>query len=102
MNRRMSGLAVLAAAVSIGYGQSLTEIYRPAANRLIDAALADTEGWDRLSYLCDRIGNRLSGSAGLERALAWSAETMKAAGFANVQVIPTKVPHWVRGSESAR
>ena len=27
---------------------------------------------------------------------------MKAAGLSNVRVIPTKVPHWVRGAESAR
>jgi hypothetical protein len=27
---------------------------------------------------------------------------MKAAGLSNVQLIPTKVPHWVRGAESAR
>ena len=27
---------------------------------------------------------------------------MKAAGLSNVQTIPTKVPHWVRGQEMAR
>jgi Zn-dependent M28 family amino/carboxypeptidase len=52
--------------------------------------------------LCYRIGNRLSGSASLEKAIAWSAEQMKAAGLTNVRVIPTKVPKWVRGAESAR
>src|SRR5262249_15222518 len=70
--------------------------------RLIDAALADREGYDRLTYLCYRIGNRLSGSPGLEKAVAWSVEQMKAAGLSNVRTIPTKVPHWVRGAESAR
>ncbi|HLK66160.1 MAG TPA: M20/M25/M40 family metallo-hydrolase [Bryobacteraceae bacterium] len=80
----------------------LANQFRPVANRLIDAALADTEGYQRLTYLCYRIGNRLSGSAGLERAIAWSVEQMKAAGLSNVRVIPTKVPHWVRGAESAR
>ena len=69
---------------------------------MIDAALADTEGYNRLAYLCYRIGNRLSGSPGLEKAIAWSVETMKAAGLSNVRVIPAKVPHWVRGAESAR
>lgn len=72
------------------------------ADKLIDAALADNEGYNRLAYLCYRIGNRLSGSAGLEKAVAWSAEQMKAAGLSNVRVIPVKVPHWVRGTESAR
>jgi len=81
---------------------NLTERYRETAGRLIAAAMADTEGYDRLAYLCYRIGNRLSGSPSLERAIAWSAEQMKAAGLANVRAIPVKVPHWVRGAESAR
>lgn len=81
---------------------NLTEQYRAVAEKLIDAALADSEGYARLTYLCYRIGNRLSGSASLEKAIAWSVEQMKAAGLSNVQVIPVKVPHWVRGSESAR
>ena len=79
----------------------LTSQYKATADRLIDAALADREGYDRLSYLCYRIGPRLSGSTGLERAIEWSVETMKAAGLSNVRTIPTKVPHWVRGKESA-
>ena len=80
----------------------LTDQYRAAADKLISAALADNEGYDRLAYLCYRIGSRLSGSPSLERAIAWSAEQMKAAGLSNVRVIPAKVPHWVRGAESAR
>jgi hypothetical protein len=82
--------------------ESLTEEYRAIADRLIDAALADTEGYHRLAELCYRIGNRLSGSPALEKAVAWSVEQMKASGLKNVQVIPVKVPHWVRGAESAR
>lgn len=75
--------------------------YRSDANKLIDAALADKAGLDRFEYLCYRIGNRLSGSASLDRTIAWSADEMKKAGLANVQTIPVKVPHWVRGRESA-
>ena len=75
--------------------------YRDVANRIIDAALADTGGWDKLTYLCDRIGHRLSGSPELEQAVAWAAEQLKADGLENVRVQPVKVPHWVRGSESA-
>src|SRR5215471_16172572 len=75
--------------------------YRQTADKLIDAALADNEGFQRLTYLCYRIGPRLSGSQGLEKAVAWSVEQMKAAGLSNVRTIPTKVPHWVRGAESA-
>jgi Iap family predicted aminopeptidase len=75
--------------------------YQDTANKLIDAALADDAGLNRLEYLCYRIGNRLSGSAALDLAIAWGAEEMKRAGLANVRTIPVKVPHWVRGREAA-
>src|SRR5579863_10121846 len=92
---------VIAASVLV-HSQNLTEQYRPVADKLIDAALADREGYQRLTYLCYRIGNRLSGSPSLQRAIEWSAEQMKAAGLSNVRIIPVQVPHWVRGAESAR
>jgi hypothetical protein len=96
-------LAVLSLlGLSTGQAEDLTAKYRPVADRLINAALADDEGYQRLTYLCYRIGSRLSGSASLQRAIEWSEEQMKAAGLSNVQLIPTKVPHWVRGAESAR
>jgi Peptidase family M28 len=54
-----------------------------------------------LQYLCDRIGNRVSGSASLDRAIVWAAAEMKKAGLENVQTPLVKVPKWVRGKESA-
>ncbi len=80
----------------------LTEQYRATSNKIIAVAMSDNDAYTRLEYLCDRIGNRVSGSPALERAIAWSAEQMKAVGLSNVQVIPAKIPHWVRGEESAR
>src|ERR1041384_7763247 len=94
--------ALFFAITAFGVSQDLTEQYRATANKLIDAALADKDGYEKLAYLCDRIGNRLSGSASLERAVKWSEETMKKDGLSNVRLIPVKVPHWVRGTESAR
>ena len=80
----------------------LSEQYQATANKIIAAAMQDNDAYSRLEYLCDRIGNRLTGSPDLERAIAWSAEQMKAVGLSNVRVIPAKVPHWVRGDEFAR
>ncbi len=74
--------------------------YRDASARLIGAALTDDAGLARLEFLCDRIGNRVSGSASLEKAIAWAEQEMKRAGLENVRTIPVKVPHWVRGTES--
>jgi len=80
----------------------LTDQYRSAAGQLIDAALADTEGYAKLTYLCDRIGKRLSGTPALDKAVSWSMEQMKRDGLKNVTALPVKVPHWVRGAESAK
>ena len=55
-----------AAAYSVR-AQNLTEQYQATADKLIAAALADNEGYDRLTYLCYRIGARLSGSAALDK-----------------------------------
>jgi len=94
-------LPVVLAASPLGAAADLSNQYREPANRLIDAALADTAGYARLAYLCDRIGNRLSGSPALLKAITWSAAEMKNAGLENVVTPPVKVPHWVRGAESA-
>jgi Zn-dependent M28 family amino/carboxypeptidase len=75
--------------------------YREPARKLIASALADQEGLQRLQYLCDRIGNRVSGSESLERAIDWAAAEMKKAGLENVQTPKVMVPKWVRGKESA-
>jgi hypothetical protein len=80
---------------------AVTERYRDTAEKLIAAALADRHSLDRLEYLCDRIGNRLSGSESLQRASEWAATEMRKAGLENVQMTPVKVPRWVRGLEFA-
>jgi carboxypeptidase Q len=95
-------LVVLLAGGSLCFAQDLADRYHAAAEKLIDAALEDRDGYAKLEYLCDRIGNRLSGSESLERAIAWARDTMQRDGLSNVRTIPVKVPHWVRGTESAR
>jgi len=74
--------------------------YRAPAGRIIGAALTSNKAYERLSYLTDRIGHRLSGSAGLERAIAWALAEMKRDGLDNVRAEKVMVPHWVRGEES--
>lgn len=78
---------------------ALNEDYRQPAQKLIAAALADHDGYAKLSFLCDRIGNRLSGSDSLKHAIEWAAAQMKNDGLVNVVTPPVDVPHWVRGRE---
>jgi hypothetical protein len=77
----------------------LNETYREPARKLIAAALADRDVHEKLSFLCDRIGNRLSGSESLNRAIEWAAAQMKRDGLVNVLTPAVMVPHWVRGHE---
>jgi len=94
------GMAYACMAADMPSG-SIADRYSATAQRLIAAALADSNSTDRLEYLCDRIGNRLSGSESLERAVQWAAAEMRKAGLENVQTPPVTVPRWVRGLESA-
>lgn len=87
-------------APGFSFAQNLTDSYKETATKIIDAALADQGGYEKLSFLCDRIGNRLGGSPGLERAVVWAAEQMKRDGLTNVITPVVRVPHWVRGNES--
>jgi carboxypeptidase Q len=75
--------------------------YREAAGRIIGEAMSSQFAWQRLALLGDTFGNRLSGSRSLEEAIQWAAAEMKKDGLENVHTEPVKVPHWVRGIESA-
>jgi len=94
--------SLIASVISSGAeADGIVSKYQGTANRIIDAALRDEAGYAKLAYLCDRIGNRLSGSENLPKAIAWAVEQMKKDGLQNVVTPPVKVPHWVRGNESA-
>ncbi len=75
--------------------KTLTEL-----KRLQAAALASDYALKQAAYLSNNIGPRLSGSKGAERAVEYVADEMRKQGFA-VRLQPVKVPHWVRGKESA-
>ena len=74
--------------------------YSDAAGRLLGEALSSDAAWQRLAYLGDTFGHRLSGSPNLEAAIRWAVDEMKRDGLENVHTEPVKVPHWVRGRES--
>jgi carboxypeptidase Q len=76
------------------------DAYRTSAGRIIGAALTKNKAYERLQHLTDHIGNRLSGSPQLERAIAWAVSRMKEDGLDNVRAEKVMVPHWVRGHES--
>lgn len=95
----IASLLMSGAALAQTAGPLATQ-YKPVADKLIAASLADPEGYANLQYLCDHIGKRVSGSESLLKAIAWATETMKKDGLANVHTQAATVPHWVRGEES--
>jgi carboxypeptidase Q len=76
------------------------EDYRERAGRIIGAALTSDTAYRRLAWLTDRIGNRLSGSESLTRAIEWAVSEMKRDKLDNVRAEKVMVPHWIRGEES--
>ncbi|HEX9728668.1 MAG TPA: M28 family metallopeptidase [Gemmatimonadales bacterium] len=82
-------------------GQTIAAQYRATADRIIDAALADSGAYARLTELVDRFGSRFSGSRSLEQAIDWIIDEMRRDGLQNVRGEDAMVPVWVRGAESA-
>jgi carboxypeptidase Q len=68
-------------------------------NRLRDEAMKDSYAYNKLSYLTDSIGPRLSGSVQTDAAVEWVATQMRALS-ATVTLEKIAVPHWVRGEET--
>jgi len=71
-----------------------------AMERVRDAAMKDPYALNQLRYLSDNIGPRLSGSPQAAKAVEYVAARMRALG-AEVSLEKAKVPHWVRGVETA-
>jgi carboxypeptidase Q len=97
-----AGLLTMSASIALSQSAtSIADTYRPATDRIIAAALADSAAWNRLEKLTDTFGPRLRGSQSLEQAIDWIIAEMKRDGLQNVRGEPVMVPRWVRGEESA-
>jgi carboxypeptidase Q len=64
------------------------------------AALADDYAYKQAAHLTENIGPRISGSPQAQAAVEYVAAEMRKLGL-EVQLEPVKVPHWVRGIETA-
>ena len=71
-----------------------------AVARIVDEATTRGRSFEVLQHLTDRIGPRLTGSAGAAEAVRWTADRLRANGL-DARLEAVVVPHWVRGEESA-
>ena len=76
--------------------QSYTED-KNQIKQFYDLSLLNGQSYEWLDYLSNRIGSRLSGSLGAERAVAWTKSALDSLGLDRVYLQPVKVPKWVRG-----
>ena len=62
-------LVLLIFSISILFSESIKENYTDISLRIISEALSDSTAFNRLAYLCDMFGPRLSGSKNLENSI---------------------------------
>jgi carboxypeptidase Q len=65
-----------------------------------EAALADDYAYRQVAHLSENIGPRISGSPQAQAAVEYVAAELRQLGL-EVQLEEVKVPHWVRGAETA-
>jgi len=70
-------------------------------NAIKAAALEDEYAYRQVAHLTENIGPRPSGSAGAKAAVDYVAEELRKLGL-DVHLEEVKVPHWVRGEETAQ
>ncbi|WP_373991898.1 M20/M25/M40 family metallo-hydrolase [Duganella sp. BuS-21] len=95
-------LTILSSALlSLGAAAAPASPNDPATlGQIRDSAMKSDWAYERLADLTDLVGPRLSGSAGAAAAVEQVAAAMRKLG-AKVTLQPVKVPHWVRGAETA-
>ncbi len=76
--------------------------YQDLANQIIKETQSDSTAYNRLAYLCDSFGPRLSGSKNLEKSINWIIKEMKNDALDDVKGERVKVPRWIRGNESIK
>ncbi len=67
--------------------------------KIYDYELLNGACYTNLTYLCTKIGPRLTGSSQAEKAVDWTKQLMESYGFDSVYLQPVMVPHWVRGEK---
>lgn len=98
------GLLTLARTAALAHDAPATlpsdSTLAPTLLRIRDAAVGSDYAYRATAALTDEIGPRLTGSPGAAAAVQQVAAALRALGL-EVKLEPVKVPHWVRGTETA-
>ena len=79
------------------YSQDLNN-HSKFINKIYDESLSNGQSYERLDYLSNQIGGRLSGSINYERSVKWGKEQLDIIGLDSVWFQPVMTPKWVRGA----
>ena len=96
----MKIILIVAVMLSQSFGESIKSKYVETSLKIISKSLTDSTAYNRLGYMCDTFGPRLSGSKNLENAINWILKEMNNDGLENVKGEKVAVPTWIRGKES--
>lgn len=69
--------------------------------KIYNEALSNGHAYKNLEYLCKKIGPRLSGSTGAQKAVDWTKRLMEEYALDTVYLQEVMVPHWERGSKES-
>lgn len=101
LSRACSGLLPLIVFFTLPNGMAAQAPEKDAdaafIRKIYDRALTDGRCYPWLEHLSLRIGHRLSGSVGAEKAVQWTRSTLDTLGLDSVWLQPCMVPRWVRG-----
>jgi carboxypeptidase Q len=67
--------------------------------KIADEVMINSSAYENLRFLCKKIGSRLSGSVGAEKAVYATKKMLMDAGADTVYLQSCIVPHWVRLSK---
>jgi hypothetical protein len=73
-------------------------IHSQFIKKIYNEALSTGESYERLDYLSNQIGGRLSGSVNYERSVKWGKKELNLIGLDSVWLQPLMIPKWVRGA----
>lgn len=92
-------ISLLLLSTTLGFSQTSDE---EQLKNIYNQALTNAKCYSQLDYLSNKIGHRLSGSIGAEKAVEYTKQQMEASGaFDKVYLQEVMVPKWVRGEKES-
>ena len=90
-------ISLILLSTTLGFSQTSDE---EQLKNIYNQALTNAKCYSQLDYLSNKIGHRLSGSIGAEKAVEYTKQQMEASGaFDKVYLQEVMVPKWIRGEK---